>query len=101
MLAPYFIFSADGVDGLMKSGANAEKISLVPRSIDIHRFQPAPPHRRSSAVRQDEENLRLVYCGPVTRENNFPLLAEVFKIYFPTKKPSAWSWSARAPTCSK
>ncbi|MFZ0133981.1 MAG: glycosyltransferase, partial [Desulfobacterales bacterium] len=81
-----FVFSADGLDRLTQSGVDAKKISLVPRSIDIHRFQPDRTYRSSSAGRQGKEPIRLLYCGPVRRENNLPLLTEVYKTLLSHKK---------------
>ncbi|MFZ0612584.1 MAG: glycosyltransferase [Desulfobacterales bacterium] len=81
-----FVFSAACFDHLMQFGVEAKKICLVPRTIDIHRFQPAHPHHLAGSALRGKECLRLVYCGPITRENNLPLLAEVFKVLSSHKK---------------
>ncbi|MFO7687720.1 MAG: glycosyltransferase [Desulfobacterales bacterium] len=81
-----YVFSEEGRDRLTRQGVAAQKITVVPQAIDIHRFHPLRGERRAVSRRRNDERIDLVYAGPLTHENNLALLAETFKILSSHKK---------------
>jgi len=68
-----FVPSESFRDSLLENGISAENLELMPRGVDLERFEPK---------RWDlqKPNFDLLYVGRISKEKNLNILAEAFKL---------------------
>lgn len=67
-------------DELSEKGISPHKIKLLPRGVDINRFNPSKRNGYFSRYPREDKRLKLLYVGRVSREKNLPVLANAFKM---------------------
>ena len=65
---------------LIEKGINPQKIKLLPRGVDISRFNPVKRHGYFERHHSVYDGFKLLYVGRVSKEKNLHLLANVFKL---------------------
>jgi glycosyltransferase involved in cell wall biosynthesis len=66
-------------DELISKGIDAEKVLVYPRGIDIERFSPDNRNGFYKQWSADDETVKLVYVGRVSKEKNLHLLLEAYR----------------------
>jgi glycosyltransferase involved in cell wall biosynthesis len=66
-------------DELISKGINPEKVLVYPRGIDIERFSPSNRNGFYKQWSMDDEKIKLVYVGRVSKEKNLHLLLEAYR----------------------
>jgi glycosyltransferase involved in cell wall biosynthesis len=75
-----YVYSPESYKHLTHAGVDAQKIQLIPSKIDTHCFKTLKADRGLYPFPPENGIIRIVYAGPITKENNLSLLAEVYKI---------------------
>ncbi|MFP4393571.1 MAG: glycosyltransferase [Desulfohalobiaceae bacterium] len=83
-----FVPSKSTAEELIAKGIKREKVQIYPRGIDIGRFHPA---KRNGYWKQyfqdsDEQNIKLLYVGRISKEKNLDLLVEAYSKYLSCRK---------------
>ncbi|WP_321417234.1 glycosyltransferase [uncultured Desulfobacter sp.] len=75
-----YVSSQNSFDELTERGIKPEKIRIMPRGINTEIFHPSKKcNILTSNFKVNEEALKFLYVGRVSKEKNLPILAEAFK----------------------
>ncbi|MBP8829663.1 MAG: glycosyltransferase [Desulfobacter sp.] len=80
-----YVSSQNSFDELTERGIKAEKIRIMPRGINTEIFHPSKRcDILTSNFGVNEDALKFLYVGRVSREKNLPLLVDAFKTLYAT-----------------